>query len=73
LYKIGRTVRVDITGSICGIKVTEEPCLEINACRVEKKKAVDSWPGRYNNPSSEYYIILSLKNQKNFRSRLKKL
>jgi len=38
LYKIGRTVRVDITGSICGIKVTEEPCPEINACWVEKKE-----------------------------------
>lgn len=43
---------MDINVSICGIKVTEEPCLEINACWVEKKKVVDSWAGRYNNPSS---------------------
>lgn len=55
----------DINGSICGIKVTEEPCLEINACWVEKKKAVDSWAGRYNNPSSsDDYSSLKVESHK---------
>ncbi|KAJ6932078.1 hypothetical protein NC651_007705 [Populus alba x Populus x berolinensis] len=55
----------DINGSICGIKVTEEPCLEINACWVEKKKAADSWAGRYNNPSSsDDYSSLKVESHK---------